>query len=98
MLVPTDIEETVKMAKALNEPDVDLYVWINNLNKEGDSGGKGASGRVASIGFICDNVYFRKTILARGPSRDMANTAKVKLNNQRLSISNLNDKYIANLF
>ena len=57
--------------RRLNEPDVDLYAWINNKGR--------CSGVAAGIGSACDNRYFRKTSLTRGPSRGVVETAEVIL-------------------
>ena len=53
----------------MNEPNVDLYAWINNRGS--------CSGVAAGIGTACDNRSFRKVSLTRGPSRGIVETAEV---------------------
>ena len=50
---------------------MDLYAWINNKGS--------CTGVAAGIGTACDNTYFRKTSLTRGPSRGVVETAEVTL-------------------
>ena len=54
--------------RKLNEPDVDLYLWINN---EGIYNGR------AYQGTACDNKWHYKTSLTKGPSRGVVETAEV---------------------
>ena len=74
------------MTRALmkNEPDVDLYVWINNLNQDGDSGGQGTAGKCKGV--VCSPY---QSVMARGPSRGVVKTAEVKLIQNSLSMTNL---------
>ena len=55
--------------RRLNEPEVDLYGWIVNTGT--------VNGIAAGIGTACDNIEFRKTSMARGPSRGVVETAEV---------------------
>ena len=63
------IYDLVREARRLNEPNVDLYAWINNRGS--------CSGVAAGIGTACDNQSFRKVSLTRGPSRGIVETAEV---------------------
>ena len=62
------LSRTKSEVKRLNEPDVDLYIWINN---EGSYTGQ------AWVGTACDNTWYQKTSLTRGPSRGVIETAEV---------------------
>ena len=62
------LSRTKSEVRRLNEPDVDLYIWINN---EGYYYGQ------AYVGFACDNTWYQKTSLTRGPSRGVIETAVV---------------------
>ena len=62
------IERTKSEIRRLNEPDVDLYIWITN---------KGISAGRAFVGSACDNTLYRKTSLTQGPSRGVIETAEV---------------------
>ena len=63
------IRDLISEVRRLNEPDVDLYAWINNKGS--------CTGVAAGIGSACDNVSHRKTSLTRGPSRGVVETAEV---------------------
>lgn len=62
------LSRTKSEVRRLNEPDVDLYIWINN---EGYYAGQ------AWVGTACDNTWYQKTSLTRGPSRGVIETAVV---------------------
>ena len=63
------IRDLVGLTRRLNEPDVDLYAWINNRGS--------CTGVAAGIGGACDNRSHRKVSLTRGPSRGVVETAEV---------------------
>ena len=65
------INGLVGLTRRLNEPDVDLYAWINNAGS--------CTGVAAGIGGACDNRSHRKVSLTRGPSRGVVETAEVIL-------------------
>ena len=65
------ITDTIAEVRKLNEPDVDLYAWINNKG--------GCTGIAGGIGTACDNTYFRKTSMTQGPRRGIVQTAEVIL-------------------
>ena len=65
------ITDTIAEVRKLNEPDVDLYAWINNKG--------GCTGIAGGIGTACDNTYFRKTSMTQGPRRGVVQTAEVIL-------------------
>ena len=58
------------IVRNLNEPDVDLYVWISNDATAGYTG-------IARRGGACDNFNYWKSSLSRGPSRGVVETAEV---------------------
>ena len=62
------LSRTRSEVRRLNEPDVDLYLWINN---EGIYNGR------AYQGTACDNKWHYKTSLTKGPSRGVVETAEV---------------------
>ena len=63
--------KTAKEVKRLNDPDVDIYIWINDLPKGG-----GLLGQAYTSG-ACDANIRRRTSLSRGPSRGVVETAEV---------------------
>ena len=61
------LSDTKNEVIRLNEPDVDLYAWINN---------RGSCSGVAYVGTACHRSH--KTSLTRGPSRGLVETAEVR--------------------
>ena len=57
------------VVRNLNEPDVDLYVWITN-DPTGYNG-------IAQIAGACDNFNYWKSSLSKGPRRGVVETAEV---------------------
>ena len=63
------LNSLVRLTRRINEPDVDLYAWINNRGS--------CTGVAAGIGGACDNRSYRKVSMTRGPSRGVVETAEV---------------------
>ena len=70
----SDIKIVLEKIKEWNEPEVALYIWINDKGETKSNGIK-LHGKSAGIGGACD--VEEKAVLVRGPGRGLINTAEV---------------------
>ena len=70
----SDIKIVLEKIKEWNEPEVALYIWINDKG-ETKSNGIVLHGKSGGIGGACD--LSEKAVLVRGPGRGLISTAEV---------------------